>query len=253
MKYRSVFISDIHLGTDICQYDKLLQFLKSLESEDKSSYDIENLFLVGDIIDMTNINHRIFWSKGRTVIKKFLRMADKGVNVYYIPGNHDYFVRNELLEEDSITHSFDGITFAEEYIHEAVDGKKYLILHGDKFDGAVRLHPWIYKLGDWSYQFLIFLSKWQNKIRRLLGFKEWSLSLWLKTKAKSAVNFISNFENLVVDDAKRNNVDGIIAGHIHKAEDKMIGNIRYLNDGCWTEFCSALVEHTDGTMEIIYV
>lgn len=252
MKYRSVFISDIHLGTDLCQYEKLLGFLKSLESQDKSSYEIENLFLVGDVIDMTNMNHRIFWSKGRTVIKKLLRMADKGVKIYYIPGNHDYFVRKELLEEDSIIHSFNGIVFAEEYVYEAVDGKKYLVLHGDKFDGAVRMNPWIYKLGDWSYQFLLFVSKWQNRIRRLFGFNEWSLSFWIKIKAKSAVNFISNFEKLVVEDAKRNEVDGIIAGHIHKAEDKMIEDIRYLNDGCWTEFCSVLVEYENGKMEIIY-
>lgn len=249
--YKAVFISDVHLGTDICQYKKLLAFLKSLETPD--GYDVQKLYLVGDIIDMVQINHKMFWGKHRTVIKKLLRMADKGVEILYIPGNHDYMIRDEVLSDPEAREDLNGVSFAMNFVHESADGKKYLVLHGDEFDGAVKAHPVLYKLGDWAYSLLICISKWQNRFRRLFGMREWSLSLWVKTKTKNAIQFINRFEELVVREASNNEVDGVIAGHIHKAEDTMFDDIRYLNCGCWTEFCSAIFENEDGTMEMKYI
>lgn len=251
LKYQTVFISDVHLGTSICQANNLLDFLKSLETEDGKGYRIKKLFLNGDIIDMTNMNHKIFWTAHRTVIKKLLRMADKGVEISYIFGNHDYYGK-EIFDHD-FGMDFNGIHFAEREIHVTKDGKKYLVMHGDQFDGIVKINPWMYKFGDALYSVLIFINKWQNRFRRLIGKKEWSFSLWLKMKAKNAVNFVSNFEKLIVEEAEKHETDGIICGHLHILKDEMIGNIRYLNSGCWTEFCSCIVEHPDGRMEAIKI
>lgn len=252
-KYNTVFISDIHLGTDICDYETLLQFLKSFEDKRTGNYVIKKLYLVGDIIDMVNFNHKLFWSKHRTVIKKFLRMADKGVEIVYIPGNHDYFIREEILGDEDSKGEFNGISFQSLDIHTTVNGKRYLVLHGDEFDGIVKLHPFIYSLGDFAYKILLWINKWHSYIRKILGLKQWSLSLWLKTKTKNIIQYVNRFEELVVKEANDVNVDGVIAGHIHKAEDRKIDNIHYLNCGCWTEFCSAVVENENGELEVLYI
>lgn len=249
LKYKTIWLSDIHLGTSISQAHQLLEFLKSLETKNGHGYAVEKLYLNGDIIDMTNINHKIFWTAHRTVIKKLLRMADKGVQIHYIRGNHDYYLE-EIFQHD-FDIDFNGISFSEREIHTTVDGKKYLVMHGDQFDGIVKIHPWLYGLGDFLYGILIFINKWQNRIRRLFGGKEWSFSLWLKTKAKNAVKFVSNFEKLIVTEAHKADVEGIICGHLHILKDEMIDEIHYLNSGCWTEFCSCIVEHPDGRLEAI--
>ena len=257
-KYRSIFLSDLHLGTELCQYEKLLNFLKSLESEDGHSYNLENLFLVGDIIDMTNFNNNIFWRKGKgqTVIKKFLRMADKKVNIFYLPGNHDKFLKAEIENhhsdnKDALINKFQEVQFYNEYVHTTANGSRYLIHHGDKYDGIVKIHPAIYKIGDISYIILVKINKIQNLIRKVIKMKEWSFSLWLKTKAKGAIKFVNNFEKLIVEDSKKYNVDGVITGHIHKTEDKIIDGVRYLNSGCWTEFCSFIYENQDGELKVV--
>jgi UDP-2,3-diacylglucosamine pyrophosphatase LpxH len=249
MKYKSVILSDIHLGSSHCQADKLLSFLKSLETKDGHGYQIENLFLNGDIIDMTNMNHKIFWTQHRKIIKKFLRMADKNVKVFYLVGNHDFYI-HEIFKHD-FDLDFNGIEFSERHIHIAADEKKYLILHGDQFDGMVKINPWLYKLGDFAYSIMHVINTFQNKIRRLFKIKEWSFAHWVKSKAKSAVQFVSNFEQLVVDEAKKEKVDGVCAGHIHIPQDIMIGDIRYLNSGTWCELTSCIVEHIDGRMEVL--
>jgi UDP-2,3-diacylglucosamine pyrophosphatase LpxH len=248
-KYKSIFISDIHLGTGICQYEKLLDFLKSLENLDKNSYEIENLFLVGDILDLIKMNHFIFWSKHRTVVKKLLRMADKGVNIYYIPGNHDYFIRKEI---ENMEKNFNGIIFSDKIIYES-NNKKYLIIHGDQFDGAIRSMPILYIVGSSAYGLTLLFNKIYNYYRKIRGLDNWSLSLWLKTKVKNAVKYINNYEKLICNMAKEEKVHGVICGHIHKAEISKIEDIEYYNCGCWTEYCSAIVEHTDGKMELIYL
>jgi UDP-2,3-diacylglucosamine pyrophosphatase LpxH len=250
MRYKSVFISDVHLGTDICQHQKLLDFLKSLESKDKKGYNVENLFLVGDIIDMVHMNHKIFWSQHRTVIKKLLRMADKGVTIYFITGNHESYLRDDMHE---LPDDLNGIQFCDKVVYISVSGKKYLVIHGDQFDGAIRSMPWLYWLGDKAYTVALFCNKWYNKIRKLFGRPYWSLSLWLKSKVKNAVKYIGNYEEIVCKKVKDEGYNGVVCGHIHKADNKYIGDIHYLNSGCFTEFCSVIVEHKNGEMELIYL
>lgn len=248
----TVWISDLHLGTDVCNHSKLLDFLKSFESIDGLSYNLKRLYLVGDIIDMTQMSHSILWSRHRTVIKKFLRMADKGVEIVYIPGNHDYLVREELLHSSDEA-NFNGIIIRRNDIYTTLTGKKYLIVHGDEFDGVVRVYPWLYAIGDAAYSILIWINNLQNKFRRVFKLPEWSLSLWLKTKTKQALQFINNYEKLLVEEASKNGTDGIICGHIHKAEDVYINGIHYLNTGCFTEFCSAVIETDDGVIKLEYI
>lgn len=251
MQAKTVWISDIHLGTYLSQYEKLLNFLKSFESEDKSSYRLEKLYLNGDIIDMVQMNHNLFWSKHRVVLKNLMRMADKGVQIIFVIGNHDYYLRNDEFT-DLLNVNLNGIIIKERDIHTGVDGKQYLVMHGDQFDGIVKLHPFLYTLGDMGYNLLIKINRFQNILRKMVGKPEWSFSLWIKTRVKDAIKFMNNFERLVVEEAKRENVIGVINGHVHKLDDKMIDNIRYLNSGCWTEFCSYIIEHADGVIETKY-
>lgn len=246
----TVWISDVHLGNPNCQYDKLYDFLKSLEDEN-GKYIIERLFLVGDIIDMTGFNHKVFWSKHRKIIKKFFRMADKGVQITYIRGNHDYFLSEEFLKESPEGVNFNGIQIKYNCNYTTANGKRFFILHGDEFDGLVRMYPIIYTLGDYSYALIIFLNRLQNKIRRFFGMKEWSLAQWIKKSVKRSIQYINNYESLVVGCAKEHQVDGVICGHIHNAEDKVIDDIRYLNCGCWVEFCSYLYEDENGDIRLV--
>lgn len=250
-KYKTLWLSDIHLGNPNCQYEKLYQFLKSLENSE-GKYNVEKLYLVGDIIDMTGFNHKVFWSKHRIVIKKLFRMADKGVDIVYIRGNHDHFLYEEFIKDNPDGVNFNGITIKYNDVHVSADGNRYFILHGDEFDGLVRMYPFIYTLGDLSYKLIIFLNRLQNSFRRLFGLKEWSLAQWIKHKVKKSVQFINKYENLVVESAKHHDVDGVICGHIHHAEDKRIDNIRYLNCGCWVEFCSYLYEDMNGNIKMVY-
>lgn len=243
----TIWISDTHLGNPNCQYDKLLEFLSSLQNK-QGSYDLKYLYLVGDIIDMTQFNHKIFWSKHRSILKKLIRMADHGVSIIYIRGNHDWYLEKEFPIRDH-TVKFHGIHLKYDDVYHAIDGRSYLIIHGDQFDGIIRLYPIIYKLGDFSYKTIILLNRWQNAIRRFFGLREWSLAQWVKQSVKRSIQFINNYEQLVISAAKNQNVDGVICGHIHAAADKQFNDIRYLNSGCWVEFCSYIVEYDDGTIE----
>jgi UDP-2,3-diacylglucosamine pyrophosphatase LpxH len=251
-KINTIWLSDIHLGNPNCQYKKLYNFLKSLERKD-GSYQVKKVFLVGDIIDMTRFNHRIFWSQHRMVIKKLFRMADKGVEIVYIRGNHDHFLEEEFLKNSSpYGVNFNGITIKYNDIHVTKKNEKFFILHGDEFDGFFKAYKIFYLLGSLSYASIIIFNRIQNKIRRLLGFKEWSLAQWIKLKVKRSIQFINKFEDLVVDSAKSKGVHGVICGHIHYAEDKMIDDVRYLNCGCWVEFCSYLYEDKEGNIKLAY-
>lgn len=238
--YRTVFISDIHLGINISQADTLLKFLKN------NTFD--KLYLIGDIIDMVALKKKFLWSPlHNKVISQFVKLGKKGVDVRYIPGNHDFYMRDFIHEE------FGGIPIMMNDIHITASGKKYLVLHGDEFDGFIKDLFWLYTLGDWAYNVALLLNSWLNKVRHIFKMKKWSLSLYLKTKVKNVVSFINDFEQLVVYEAKRQNVDGVICGHIHKAEMTHIDDIHYCNDGCWTEFCSAIVEHESGELELIFI
>jgi UDP-2,3-diacylglucosamine pyrophosphatase LpxH len=241
MKYKSIFISDIHLGTKDCKADLLLDFLSNVECE--------NLYLVGDIIDGWKVQrNKLKWKESHTrVIRKVLGFSKKGTKVIYVAGNHDEFLR--LLVPYNV--AFGNIEIVNQYVHHGIDGKKYLVTHGDFFDGVVRLHRWLSFLGDASYDFILSFNSKFNWFRHKLGFGYWSLSKFLKVKVKRAVDFIFKFENTLSEYCKKRNFDGVICGHIHHAEIKEINGVVYMNDGDWVESCTALVEHIDGKWEII--
>jgi len=235
---RAAFISDVHLGTRGCQAELLLDFIRAL--------DCDKLYLVGDIIDGWKLKSGWHWPQSHNdVVQKVLRMARKGVEVIYVPGNHD-----EGGREFCGVH-FGGVIVARDWIHETADGRKFLVTHGDEFDGVVQHAKWLAFLGDAAYRALLAANTWFNKVRRVMGFGYWSLSAFLKVKVKNALQFIENFEEAVADEARRRGVDGVICGHIHKAEMRDIGGILYVNDGDWVESCTAVVEHHDGTLEIL--
>jgi UDP-2,3-diacylglucosamine pyrophosphatase LpxH len=247
MKIKTLFLSDIHLGTKFCQARKLLQLLKSLESEDGKQYNVENLFLIGDIIDFEHLNRKNEWAHEHwQVIQKFLRMSRKGVNVVYISGNHDLAV--SWLKNQS----YGNIMFKDSMIYTVNNGRKYLLLHGHQFDTAIHSMPWLYWLGDTSYTIALYINSIFSSCRSLFGYKsEWSLSHWLKSKVKQVVKYASDYEKLVVKYCEKYGCEGIILGHIHIAANHNIENIHYLNCGAWVEMCTAVVEYHDGTMELI--
>lgn len=238
-QYRAIWISDFHLGTRGCKTEFLLDFLRNHESE--------YLYLVGDIIDGWRLKKSWYWTQSHNdVVQKILRKARKGTKVFYVPGNHDEALR------DYTQMQFGGIVVEEEIIHLTADGRRFLILHGDRFDGVVQYAKWLAFLGDKAYEISLVINSLFNFVRRKLGYSYWSLSAYLKHKVKNAVNFISTFEQTIVDEARRHEVDGVICGHIHKAEIRTIGNILYCNDGDWVESCTALVEDWKGQLSIVH-
>jgi UDP-2,3-diacylglucosamine pyrophosphatase LpxH len=237
--FRTIWISDVHLGTRGCKAGFLLDFLKRTESE--------NLYLVGDIVDGWRLRRSWFWNQlHNDVVQKLLRKARKGTKVVYVPGNHDEMLR------DYLDLHFGGIFVTGEAMHETVDGRRLLILHGDAFDGVVRYARWLAFLGDRAYNVALVVNHWFNKARLALGYPYWSLSAYLKHKVKNAVNYIGDYEAAVAGEARRRGADGVVCGHIHKAEIRSIDGILYCNDGDWVESCTALVEHFDGKLEILH-
>lgn len=236
---RSVFISDVHLGTRACQADRLLDFLREHPSE--------HLFMVGDIIDFWAMNRGIVWTPAQnTVVQKVLRRARHSGNVYLIPGNHD-----EALREYHGT-AFGDIHIVNEYIHTAADGRRYLLIHGDEFDQVTRYHRWVAVLGDASYNLLVRINLWLSWLRRTLRIPGyWSLAGYAKRKVKKAINFIFDFEDSVIHNVRERGLDGVICGHIHWAAIKQVDELTYLNCGDWVDSCSAIVEHLDGRMELV--
>jgi len=238
-KYKSVFISDVHLGAQMSQATQLLDFLKTFECD--------HLYIVGDFIDGWAMSRKTYWPQHHNdVIQKILRKARKNNHVTYIPGNHDEFMRA------FVDHHFGNISILRNDVYHAVDGRKYIIMHGDEFDTVVNNVKWLSYLGSWAYDVSISFNTIVAKVRNTLGLPYWSLSAWLKYKVKEAVNFIGNYEKNLSDYARVKGADGVICGHIHHANMRYINEILYLNCGDWVESCTALVEHTDGRWEIIY-
>jgi UDP-2,3-diacylglucosamine pyrophosphatase LpxH len=239
--YRTIFISDVHLGTKDSQADKLNNFLKH--------NTCESLYLVGDIIDAWRIKQNKWrWKQSHTnVVRRILGHAKRGTKVIYIAGNHDEFLRPFI----QYNIGFGLIEVLNQTEHVGADGKHYLVTHGDLFDGITRLAPWLSFLGDRAYDFILRLNSKYNWIRHKLGFGYWSLSLFLKQRVKKAIDFIFQFEKNLSEYCKKRGFDGVICGHIHKAEIKEINGVTYMNDGDWVESCTALVEHHDGTWEIV--
>ena len=238
LKFRAIFISDVHLGTRGCKADFLLDFLKHTESD--------TLYLIGDIIDGWRLRKGWYWLQSHNdVVQKILRKARKGTDVIYVPGNHDEFAR------DYIGLEFGSIKVRRDIFHHGVNGKRFLIMHGDECDGVMIYAKWLALLGDYAYGTALAFNSWFNSARRMLGLPYWSLSKYLKHKVKNAVQFISNYEKEMARFAKDQQADGVICGHIHHAEIKDIDGITYCNDGDWVESCTALVEHYDGRFEIL--
>lgn len=238
IRVRTVWISDLHLGTPGCQAKALLGFLRSVECE--------TLYLVGDIIDGWQLKRSWYWPQSHNdVVQKLLRKARKGTKVVFVPGNHDEFARRYVL------HNFGGVDVVEEAIHELADGRKLWVTHGDYFDGVVQCAKWLAYLGDSAYEFTLRMNRHLNSLRARLGLPYWSLSKYLKLKVKRAVNFIGDFEAAVARAARERGADGVVCGHIHHAEMRLIDGVLYCNDGDWVESLTALVEHADGRLEIL--
>jgi len=237
-QYRTIWISDVHLGTRGCKAELLLDFLKHNDSE--------TLYLVGDIVDGWRLRKSWYWPQTHNdLVQKVLRRARKGCRVIYVPGNHD-----ELFRNYTDLH-LGGIEILAEAIHETADGRRLLVLHGDQFDAVVKYAKWLAGLGDRAYVCALVLNHWLNLLRRRLGYPYWSLSAYLKSRVKNAVEYVGKFEAAVADEAHRRGVHGVVCGHIHKAEIRKIGSTLYCNDGDWVESCTALVEHLDGRLELV--
>ena len=237
--YRAIWISDVHLGTPGCKADFLLDFLKNHESD--------YLYLVGDIIDGWQLKKSWYWKHSHNdVVQKILRKARKGTKVTYIAGNHDEMLR------DFLGLSLGDISLVNESTHTLLDGRVLWITHGDLFDGIIQHAKWLAYLGDSAYSFVLKLNNWFNHIRHRMGLSYWSLSQYLKHKVKNAVSFITEFENVLVDETRRRGFDGVVCGHIHKAEIREIDGILYCNDGDWVESLSALVETHTGELKLVH-
>lgn len=236
--FRSIFISDVHLGTSDCQAELLLEFLSSTRAE--------NLYLVGDIVDLIKLRSAIHWTRTMNeVANTILEKARTGTRVIYVPGNHD-----ELIRDFAGSH-FNGIDVQIQAEHRTLDGQRLLILHGDIFDDVVRNIRWLEALGSNLYELIMIMSRHYNRVRRLLGYPYWSFAAFIKYKFKEARRYIENFEVAAAREAIRRGYNGIVCGHIHHPNNRMINGIRYLNTGDWVEHCTALVEHEDGTLEIL--
>ena len=238
--YRSVFISDTHMGTRGCKADFLADFL--------AAFSTENLFLVGDIVDGWRLRKSWYWDEMHDeVVRLILRHARSGAQVLYIPGNHDEMFRAWLPLHLEVA----GVRLVAEAEHTTADGSRLLIIHGDQFDSVVRYAKTLAFLGDWAYTAALNINRWFNAVRRILGYPYWSLSQWAKRQVKGAVKAIDRFEAALSNEARRRHLDGVVCGHIHHAEMRKIDGVLYLNTGDWVESCTALVEHHDGRLELL--
>ncbi|WP_040678158.1 UDP-2,3-diacylglucosamine diphosphatase [Nitratireductor pacificus] len=237
-RFRALFISDIHLGSKPAKAEFLIDFLRH--------HDAEKIYLVGDIVDGWRLRRSWHWPESHNdVVQKLLRKARKGAEIIYIAGNHDEFLRSFQGVH------FGGIVVADEAIHEAADGRRFLVIHGDQFDQVVHNVRWLAYLGDKAYDMAIVVNRVIGRVRRLFGRPYWSFSSWAKIKVKKAVKFISSFQDVLAQEAQRTGVDGVICGHIHHAAIEDINGVRYMNTGDWVESCTALAENFDGSFEII--
>ena len=238
-RYRTVFISDLHLGTPGCKADCLLDFLQHVESE--------YLYLIGDVVDGWRLKKKRFWPERHSQILRALRARSRrGTRIVYLPGNHDEALRKR------IGRTFAGVRVLHEVIHRTADGRRLLVIHGDAFDGVCTDMKWLALLGSIAYDLALEVNTRFNLIRRWLGLRYWPLSAFLKAKVKAAVSFIERYEQALAAEARRRAVTGVVCGHVHKPEIRTIDGVQYFNDGDWVESCSALVEHMDGRMELVH-
>ena len=238
-KYRTIWISDVHLGTKGCNAELLIDFLDNVDSE--------TMYLVGDIIDGWRLKKKFYWPDTHNdIVWRIMKRAKRGTRVVYIPGNHD-----EMFRQFTGL-NFGGVEIRRAAFHDTADGRRLMVLHGDEFDTIMLAHRWLAFVGDALYHLMMGLNNRVNAVRRRLGLPYWSLSKMAKHKVKNAVEFISHYEEVVARAAAERGVDGVVCGHIHTAEHRMFNGVEYWNDGDWVEGCNALVEHADGRMEILH-
>lgn len=243
-KIKTLFISDVHLGSSKSSADKLISVFRK--------YDFDNLIIIGDFIDLTSLKRKFYWNQDHsTVIQKVLKFSRKGKRVIYILGNHDCYIR-EAFEDRKDIINFGNIEICDEYKHTTQKGETIFICHGDQFDGFIRLHPFLYVLGDKAYEFSFQINKIYNFIRKIFGLNYWSLSAFLKNKIKGAISFINDFKILALEKVKRENADSIMIGHIHTPAIESIEDKKYYNTGDFCETCSYIIETIDGNIELRY-
>lgn len=240
-RYRTVCVSDFHLGARGCKAERLCHFLKQTQCD--------VLYLVGDIIDIEKLQRRIYWPQEHSnVIRRVLTMAKRGTQVVYILGNHDEAIKQWLHYHPKLG----NVEIRSQAIHEGLDGRKFLVIHGDIFDGIVQVQRWLYWVGDRAYDLALLVNDSLNWIRERFGLAHWPISRFLKMQVKSAVNYLTEFESTMAKYCKKRKLDGVICGHIHHPEIREIEGISYMNDGDWVESCSALVETLEGRWEILH-
>lgn len=236
--FRTVFVSDVHLGSRGCQAGLLLAFLESL--------DTETLVLVGDIVDLERLKRTTFWPpEHEAVLRAVLRKAREGTRVIYVPGNHDREIR------DFCGTTLGRLEIRPHHVHETADGRRFLVLHGDQFDALVRCGPLLAVLGDLGHRALVRLNAWLNRLRARRGQPYWSLAAFVKAHSRAAADYVARYRAAATAEARRRGVDGVICGHIHQPEATEIDGVLYLNDGDWVEHCSALVEDPDGCITLV--
>jgi UDP-2,3-diacylglucosamine pyrophosphatase LpxH len=238
-RYRTIFISDLHLGSPGCKAECLQDFLRSVESE--------YLYLVGDVVDGWRLRKRWFWpAHHNEILHGLLERARRGTRVFYLPGNHDEALRK------LIGTTVGGVRFLHDVVHRTADGRRLLVLHGDAFDGVCTDMRWLALLGSVAYEAALAVNSAVNRVRRCLGLRYWPISAFLKAQVKAAVNFVERYEQSLAAEARRRAVCGVVCGHVHKPEIRTIEGVEYFNDGDWVESCSALVEHLDGRLELVH-
>lgn len=239
LRFRTIWISDVHLGTKGCNAELLIDFLDHTDSE--------TLYLVGDIIDGWRLKKKFYWPpEHNDIVWRVLKRAKRGTRIVYIPGNHDEMVR------PFSGMNFGGVEIARAAFHDTADGRRLMVLHGDEFDTIMLAHRWLAFVGDALYHMMIYINGWVGAVRKRLGLPYWSISKAAKHKVKNAVEFISKYEEVVARAAAERGVDGVVCGHIHTAEIREFDGVSYYNDGDWVESCTALVEHFDGRMEVLH-
>lgn len=238
IRLRTVFLSDTHLGFKGCRAEFLLDFLRRVECE--------QIYLVGDIIDVWSLTRSFYWPQAHNdVIRTILGKAKHGTRVVYVPGNHD----RPFRDHDGLV--LGNVEIRRQAVHCTADGRWLLVLHGDEFDSIVRASPLLESVGSRAYAIALTLNRWLNTLRRALGYPYWSLSAFLKERVKNAVKYVANFERAIAAEARRRGLDGVVCGHIHRAEIRDIDGITYCNDGDWVESCTALVEDFQGRLSLL--
>ena len=238
-RYRAIFISDLHLGSPGCKAECLLDFLRQVESE--------YLYLVGDVVDGWRLSKRWFWPEHHDqILRGLLMRARQGTRVFYLPGNHDEALRK------LIGSTLGGVRFLHDVVHKTADGRRLLVTHGDAFDGVCTDMKWLALIGSVAYEAALAVNSAVNRVRARLGLRYWPISAFLKAQVKAAVNFVERYEHSLAAEARRRRVTGVVCGHVHKPEMRVIDGVQYFNDGDWVESCSALVEHMDGRLELLH-